>query len=73
MLDLLFITLGQIARWPTRWHPSFAPNRSVTCRTILCASVISTIEEMINLPEVSHRCAHHLIRPMPISSATPTS
>ncbi|SCZ98172.1 BZ3500_MvSof-1268-A1-R1_Chr3-3g06635 [Microbotryum saponariae] len=30
------MSVVQIARWPTRWHPSFAPNRSVTCRTILC-------------------------------------
>ncbi|SCZ98163.1 BZ3500_MvSof-1268-A1-R1_Chr3-3g06626 [Microbotryum saponariae] len=30
------MSVVQIARWPTRWQPSFAPNRSVTCRTILC-------------------------------------
>ncbi|SCZ92824.1 BZ3500_MvSof-1268-A1-R1_C141g00752 [Microbotryum saponariae] len=24
------MSVVQIARWPTRWHPSFAPNRSVT-------------------------------------------
>ncbi|SCZ96561.1 BZ3500_MvSof-1268-A1-R1_Chr8-2g10300 [Microbotryum saponariae] len=43
----------QLARWPTRWHPSFAPNR-VTCRTILCASLISTIEKTLNFAEVSN-------------------
>ncbi|SDA02309.1 BZ3501_MvSof-1269-A2-R1_C55g00302 [Microbotryum saponariae] len=26
------MSVVQIARWPTRWQPSFAPNRSVTCR-----------------------------------------
>ncbi|SDA02169.1 BZ3500_MvSof-1268-A1-R1_C039g00071 [Microbotryum saponariae] len=53
-LSLLLITLVQIARWPTRWQPSFAPNRSVTCKTILCASLISTIEEALNFAEVSN-------------------
>ncbi|SDA08493.1 BZ3501_MvSof-1269-A2-R1_C33g00113 [Microbotryum saponariae] len=35
-LSMLLITLVEVARWPTRWHPSFAPHRSVTCTTILC-------------------------------------
>ncbi|SCZ89130.1 BZ3500_MvSof-1268-A1-R1_C094g00512 [Microbotryum saponariae] len=48
------MSVVQIARWPTRWQPSFAPNRSVTCRTILCASLISTIEEALNFAEVSN-------------------
>ncbi|SDA05433.1 BZ3501_MvSof-1269-A2-R1_Chr5-2g07386 [Microbotryum saponariae] len=86
MLSLLLITLVQIARWPTRWHPSFAPNRSVTCTTILCDHNAqptsapsrrrspfprSRIDAYVTRP-TSPRPAHHY-RPVTISSATPTS
>ncbi|SCZ87950.1 BZ3500_MvSof-1268-A1-R1_Chr2-1g04083 [Microbotryum saponariae] len=53
--------MSVIARWPTCWHPNFAPHSSVTCTTILCASLISTIDKTFNLPEVSNRSTHHSI------------
>ncbi|SCZ94729.1 BZ3500_MvSof-1268-A1-R1_C044g00121 [Microbotryum saponariae] len=71
-----------IARWPTRWHLSFAPNHSVTCSTTVCTSLISTIERSppflwpgieahitrFSLPGPERHC-----RPVTITSATPTS
>ncbi|SCZ92925.1 BZ3500_MvSof-1268-A1-R1_C069g00350 [Microbotryum saponariae] len=80
------MSVVQIARWPTRCHPSFAPNRSVTCRTILCDHNAqptsgpsrrrspfprSRIDAYVTRP-TSPRPAHHY-RPVTISSATPTS
>ncbi|SCZ92820.1 BZ3500_MvSof-1268-A1-R1_C140g00749 [Microbotryum saponariae] len=76
--------MSVIARWPTRWHPSFAPNRSVTCTTILCDHNAqptsapsrrrspfprSRIDAYVTRP-TSPRPAHHY-RPVTISSATP--
>ncbi|SCZ88925.1 BZ3501_MvSof-1269-A2-R1_C69g00389 [Microbotryum saponariae] len=80
------MSVVQIARWPTRWHPSFAPNRSVTCRTILCdhnATSSSTpsrsrsplprsrIDANVTRP-ISPHLEHHC-RPVAISPANSTS
>ncbi|SCZ98170.1 BZ3500_MvSof-1268-A1-R1_C094g00514 [Microbotryum saponariae] len=60
----------QIARWPTRWHPRFAPNRSVTC-TIMLATPAQVPRQHHRgdnyFPQFSNRCT------LTICSATPTS
>ncbi|SCZ93008.1 BZ3500_MvSof-1268-A1-R1_C039g00058 [Microbotryum saponariae] len=67
-LSMLLITLVEVARWPTRWHPSFAPHRSVTCTTILCDhNATPRIDVHITRPTLPH------CRPVTITSATPTS
>ncbi|SCZ95484.1 BZ3500_MvSof-1268-A1-R1_C059g00268 [Microbotryum saponariae] len=45
------MSVVQIARWPTRWHPSFAPNRSVTCRPYSAITM--------RLPRQHHRGVAH--------------
>ncbi|SDA02162.1 BZ3500_MvSof-1268-A1-R1_C039g00064 [Microbotryum saponariae] len=57
--------MGVNARWPTRWHPSFAPNRS-RCSAFLR----SRIDAHVTRPTSPH--PEHPFRPVTISSATPT-